>query len=151
MPRPFLRALLLGASLLVALPATADTPVTREVEGAWEDVVWDVENAITGAGLVINSVNHVGEMLARTREDVGSSTTIFTHAQVFGFCSAKVSRAVMEADPMNLAYCPYRIFLMERPESPGKIIVGHPGYPEGAMDAVNVLLDGIIEEALGMY
>ena len=145
------RPALIAAAILTAAPALADGPVTRSVEGAWEDVVWDIENAITGAGLVISSVNHVGEMLARTGEDVGSSKTVFTHAQVYGFCSAVVSREVMEADPMNLAYCPYRIFLMELPDAPGVITVGHPLYPAGDMDTVNALLDGIVDEALGMY
>ena len=146
-----LRPALLASALLLAAPAMAEAPVTRTVEGTWADVVWDIENAITGAGLVIDSVNHVGDMLERTREDVGGGKTLFTHAQVFGFCSAVVSREVMEADPMNLAYCPYRIFLMETPDAPGAITVGRPAYPEGAMDAVNALLDSIIEDAVGMY
>lgn len=145
------RSVILAASLALALPAQADTAVTRAVDGAWDDVIWDIENAITGAGLVIDSVNHVGDMLERTRGDVGGGEMIYTHAQVFGFCSASISRAVMEADPMNLQYCPYRIFVMEQPDAPGVITVGRPVYPDGAMDAVNVLLDGIIDDALGGY
>lgn len=138
-------------ALVFALPAMAEPPVTRSVEAGYDDVVWEIENAITGAGLVVDSVNHVGEMLERTRADVGGGETIFTHAQVFGFCSASVSREVMEADPMNLQFCPYRIFVMERPDAPGEITVGHPVYPDGAMDAVNQLLDGIIDAALASY
>lgn len=141
---------LLAPFLLTALPALAEPPVTREVQSSFDDVAWDIENAITGAGLVIDSVNHVGEMLERTRADIGGET-LFTHAQVYGFCSASVSRQVMEADPLNLQFCPYRIFVMERPEAPGVITVGHPTYPLGAMAAVTDLLDGIIDEALGMY
>jgi uncharacterized protein (DUF302 family) len=151
---PILAATLALALAATALPADAqtdDAPVTRAVQAEYDDVIFELENAITDAGLLIDSVNHVGEMLERTKTDVGGTQTIFTHAQVFGFCSAAVSRQVMEADPLNLQHCPYRIFVMERPEAPGTITVGHPSYPSGSMDAVNALLDGILDAALAGY
>ena len=51
--------------------------------------------------------------------DVGGET-IFTKADVFLFCSATMSRKVMEADPMNLQYCPYSIFVVETPRRAGQ-------------------------------
>lgn len=138
-------------ALLATLPAQAEPPVTREVAASFDDVVFDLEIAIAEAGLVIDSVNNLGEMLERTKADVGGTRTLFSEAQVFNFCSAVVSRQVMEADAMNLQHCPYRIFVMERPEAPGAITVGHQRYPEGAMDAVNALLDGIVDAALEGY
>ncbi len=69
--------------------------------------------AIVGRGLVIDYVSHVGEMLARTGADVGSDVELFAAADVFLFCSAVTSRNVMEADPMNIAYCPYGIFVAD--------------------------------------
>ena len=138
-------------ALLLATPAHAEGPVTTMVTGAFDDVQFDIETAITDAGLVIDAVNHVGDMLERTREDVGGEVVLFTHAQVFNFCSAVVSRQVMEADPMNLQHCPYAIFVAERPEAPGEIIVGRRAYPAGAMDVVGDLLDGIISDALSGY
>jgi uncharacterized protein (DUF302 family) len=141
-------------AVLAALPAVADSadpPVTRVVDAAYDDVMFELETAITNAGLVIDRVNHVGEMLERTKTAVGGTRTIFTEANIFTFCSAEVSRAVMEADPLNLQYCPYRIFVSERPEAPGEVTVGHPRYPAGVMDQVNVLLDGIIAEALAGF
>jgi len=146
-------AIATAAALAAATPALADghDPVTRTVAGAYDDVMFDVETAITNAGLVIDAVNHVGDMLERTKEDVGGSETLFTGAKVFNFCSAEVSRAVMEADPMNLQFCPYTIFVMEQPGSAGEVTVGRRSYPSGAMEQVSAMLDGIIAEALADY
>ena len=138
-------------ALTLAAPALAEGPVTTTVSGSFDDVQFDIETAITDAGLVIDAVNSVGEMLERTREDVGGTEVLFTHAQVFNFCSAVVSRKVMEADPMNLQHCPYAVFVAERPDAPGEIIVGRRAYPAGDMDVVAELLDGIIADALQGY
>lgn len=138
-------------ALTLAAPALAEGPVTTTVSADFDDVHFDIEGAITDAGLVIDAVNNVGAMLERTREDVGGSEVLFTNAQVFNFCSAVVSRQVMEADPMNLQHCPYAIFVAERPDAPGEIIVGRRAYPAGPMDAVVELLDGIIADALAGY
>lgn len=146
-------ALVTAAAFFAAAPALAEShgPVIQTVEGQYEDVMFDVETAITNAGLVIDAVNHVGDMLERTKADVGGTVTLFTNAKVFNFCSAEVSREVMEADPMNLQYCPYTIFVMEQPGSEGQITVGRRAYPEGAMEKVSAMLDGIIAEALTGY
>lgn len=134
-----------------AAPALAEPPVTTTVRASYDDVQFDLENAITDAGLVVSSVNHVGDMLERTKEDVGGTITLFTHAEIYSFCSAEVSRQVMEADLANVQYCPYKIFLYERPGDPGSVTVGHILYPDGAMEAVNALLDEIIASALTGY
>lgn len=147
------RFALAAAALAFALPVMAEShgPVARTVTASFDDVIFDVETSITNAGLVIDAVNHVGDMLERTKADVGSTETLFTHAQVFNFCSAEVSRAVMEADPMNLQYCPYTIFVMEQPGSEGEVTVGRRTYPSGPMDQVGEMLDAIIDDALAGY
>lgn len=122
-------------------------PVTHQIEGSFEDIAFAVENAIINAGLVIEGRSHVGEMLARTKEDVGGAKDLYTQADVFTFCSATVSRAVMEADIMNIQHCPYSIFLFETPDTPGRITVGRRGYDPSMQPAVE-MLDGIINEAL---
>ncbi|MDE3080765.1 MAG: DUF302 domain-containing protein [Paracoccaceae bacterium] len=146
-----MKALPLAAALaalsLAALAARAAPPATVTVQDSFDNVTFAVQNAITNAGLVVDTVSHTGEMLERTRKDVGGKRQLFLHADIFSFCSAVVSRAVMEADPMNIQYCPYRIFVAELPDKPGQIIVGHEVYPPGAMDRVNKLLDGIIKDA----
>ena len=142
MMRTVVAALLLGAS-----SAAATAPVLHETEAGFDDIATAVEDAIINAGLVIDTTSHVGEMLARTKADVGSSKDIYTRADVFTFCSAAVSREVMEADPLNIQYCPYSIFLYETADEPGKITVGHPSYGGSAAPAQE-LLDGILADAL---
>ncbi len=119
--------------------------VTHAYDGSFEDAVFSVENAIIGAGLVVDYVSHTGEMLARTGADVGSDVQLFDNAQIFVFCSASLSRKVMEEDPMNIAWCPYTIFVTDRG---GEVLVGYREYPEGAMQQVEALLAAIVDEAV---
>lgn len=142
--------LFVGAALSVTASADeipVNPPVVHEVEGEFDDIAFGVENAIINAGLVIETRSHAGEMLARTKDDVGGEKDIYTHAEIFTFCSAAVSREVMEIDPMNIQYCPYTIFLYETPDAPGMTTVGHPSYA-GSMAPVQELLDGIMTDAL---
>ncbi|HBR40630.1 MAG TPA: DUF302 domain-containing protein [Sulfitobacter pontiacus] len=131
---------------LCAAPLAAqDQAVTYAYDGSFDDATFAVENAIVGKGLVIDHVSHTGEMLARTASDVGSDVEIFRAADVFLFCSAVVSRKVMEADPMNIAHCPYSIFVTD---IDGAVSVGYPTYPDGPMQEVQALLDEITQSAL---
>ena len=95
-------------SALSRMPRTG--PRFTNLDGSFDDAAFGVESAIIGQGLVIDYVSHTGEMLNRTAGDVGSSTKLFEAADIFLFCSAVVSRKVMEADPMNIAHCPLRYF-----------------------------------------
>lgn len=130
---------------LAASAAHAEGVVTVPYPGSFDDAAFAVESAIVGKGLVIDYVSHVGEMLARTGADVGSDVTLFEEADVFLFCSAVTSREVMEADPMNIAHCPYGIFVADQG---GEVVVGYRGYPEGEMQKVQALLAEIVEEAV---
>lgn len=144
------RFLALSAAACVALvsafSASAQDVVTYDFDGSFEDATFAVETAIVGRGLVVDHVSHVGEMLERTRADVGSDVTIFDAADVYLFCSAVVSRSVMEVDPLNIVYCPYNVFVTDRD---GKVQIGHPSYPQGAMQEVQTLLSEIATEAGG--
>ena len=135
------------ALALVAMqaPAIAQDATTYDFDGSFEDATFSVESAIVGRGLVIDYVSHTGEMLARTADDVGSDKKLFDAADIFLFCSAVVSRKVMEADPMNIAFCPYGIFVAERE---GAVMIGYRTYPDGPMQEVQALLDDIVKEAM---
>lgn len=126
------------------------------VEAAFDDIRFDLENAIVNRGLVIDFTSHIGDMLMRTGEDVGSDTDIFSDAQAMAFCSAVLSRKAMEADPANIAYCPYSVFVYETADKPGQITVGYRRLSETGDEAsraaiadVNALLDEIAREAAG--
>lgn len=125
--------------------AQAQQATTYAFDGAFEDATFAVENAIIGKGLVIDLTSHVGDMLNRTAGDVGSDVTIFDAADIFLFCSAALSREVMEADPANIAHCPYSIFVADRE---GVVEIGYRNLPEGEMQKVQALLDEIVQEAL---
>ena len=136
--------------LVVALMGGAaanagDIATVYTYDGSFDDATFGVESAIVDKGLVIDYVSHTGEMLARTAADVGSDTKLFDGADVFLFCSAVVSRKVMESDPMNIAHCPYSIFVTDQD---GSVSVGYRNYPEGAMQEVQALLDDIVQEAI---
>ncbi|WP_238367661.1 DUF302 domain-containing protein [Mesobacterium pallidum] len=141
------KAFAVAAALTAGTAAMAE-PRTYTTTDSFDDVVFSLENAIIGRGLVIDHTNYVGDMLERTREDVGSDVVLFSNAQVVSFCSATTSREVMEADPMNLVWCPYGIFVAQLPDSADEVTVGFHDYPEGPMDAVETLLDSIVREAL---
>lgn len=139
--------LILGFALVATASASfAAEAITYEFDGTFEDATFAVESAIVGKGLVVDYISHVGEMLNRTGADVGSEVKLFDNAQIFVFCSAVVSREVMEADPANLVHCPYGIYVAERE---GAVTIGHRDYPEGPMDAVATLLKDIVADAGG--
>jgi uncharacterized protein (DUF302 family) len=129
-----------------ATSALAEDAFLYPFDGSFEDATFAVESAIVGQGLVIDHVSHVGEMLNRTGADVGSDAMIFKNADIFLFCSALISRQVMEQDPMNITFCPYGIFVVEQEDG---VIIGHKDYPEGAMQAVENLMQQIVAEAVG--
>ena len=125
--------------------AAAQEAVTVPFDGSFDDATFAVESAIVGKGLVIDYVSHVGDMLNRTGADVGSDARIFANADIFIFCSAVLSREVMEADPMNIAHCPYGIFVVERQD---EVMVGYRTYPDGEMQKVQALLAEIVADAV---
>ena len=136
---------LFGAFLALSTPAFAGEAITYAYDGSFEDATFAVESAIVDQGLVIDYVSHVGDMLNRTGADVGSDAMLFEAADIFIFCSAVVSREVMEVDPMNIVHCPYGIFVTERE---GAVTIGHRDFPEGPMDKVEALLAGIVKCAM---
>lgn len=145
---------MLAAALCLGLAgpglAAADAPsiVVYPVEGSFEDATFGVESAITDRGLVIDYVSHVGDMLNRTAADVGGDK-IFEKADIFLFCSAVLSRKVMEVDPDNIAHCPYGIFVRAAPGGEA-VEIGYRRMPAGEMEEVEALLDEIAREAAGL-
>lgn len=148
-----------AAVALLALLATAaaarELKVYRKAGGSFDDVKFDLESAITNRGLVADFTGNVGAMLERTGKDVGSTTNVYSRAQYISFCSAKLSRDMMEADAANAGFCPYIVFIYETVEKPGEIVVGYRRMPSSgnprsvkAFDAINALIDGIAKEAV---
>ena len=150
------RGLLLA--LLVAV-AGAESAAQEDVKlyavpGKYEDIKTDLTNAIVNQGLVIDFVGNINAMLTRTGADVGSTKPVYLAAEYVMFCSAKLSRAMMEADPRNMAFCPYVMFVYEAAAKPGEIVIGYRRPLGGASEAskaalveIDALLDKIAREA----
>ena len=134
-------------ALILAIPAHADGFFTVDVSAEYDDVVFSVEQAITNQGLVIDHISYIGDMLARTKGDVGSDKDLFTAAQVFSFCSASMSREVMEAKLRNIQFCPYGIYVYQSTEAGAPVTVGYREFNEPTMQPVNYLLQQIVAEA----
>lgn len=126
--------------------AAAQQAILYGFDGSFDDATFAVESAILNQGLVIDYVSHTGEMLNRTGADLGASKEIFKAADIFLFCSAVISRSVMEADPLNIAHCPYSVFVFEDANG---VKLGHRTYPDGVMQQVQELLAGIAKDAVG--
>lgn len=144
--RHLIAALILAAATPAAAQDAQGEAVITPYDGSFDDATFSLEAAIVNRGLVVDHVSHVGEMLQRTAADVGADTRIFENADVYLFCSAVLSREVMEADPMNIVHCPYNIFVAETGDG---VVVGHRSYPDGPMKKVEAMLDEIVAEAVG--
>jgi len=132
--------------------------VTYMVKAKWSDVRDQIREAITGKGIKINNVSHIGDMLIRTGKDLGYKKKVFDHAEAFEFCSATHSRFTMEADPNNIVFCPYIISVYEITGKPGDIyvtyrrpsIIGDEASKK-SLRGVESLLDSIVQDALSWF
>lgn len=158
-----IRDLALAATLGLAAAALAAEPVPSPIvsharQARFDNVRDDLRAAIEAKGLVIDYHSQLNRMLERTGKDVGSARKIFVDAQSFAFCSAALSRKMLEADPANAAECPYTITVYATVQQPDTVVVAYrrPWRPDGsaasqaALREVDALLDGLAREALGI-
>ncbi len=140
-------------SLLIALTpfaasAADDVYTTTTQEQSFADVVTAIENGIINQGLKIDYHGFIGDMLKRTAADVGANKVLYSDAEFFTFCSAVMSRNVMEAEITDIAYCPYVIFVYEAADTPNTVTIGFRQLPEGGeRKSVNMLLREIVDSA----
>jgi uncharacterized protein (DUF302 family) len=149
----------IGALALWLLIRSADglaqEPVVEvTVSGSFEDVKQQLVVAIENQGLVVNHESRVGEMLERTGKDLGATKAIYVRAELLEFCSATLSRRVMEADARLLAFCPYVIGIYTVPGEAGRVhlVYRRPqldtsGAAAQALRDVDRLLHDIVQEA----
>ena len=150
--------LLLSAWCAFALAAEPHPVVTYSKKAKFEDVRDDLKTAIEGKGLVIDYHSFVNKMLERTGKDLGSARKLYVDTQAFVFCSAALSRKMMEADAANASMCPYAITVYATAQAPDMVHVAYrrPWRPDGsaaskaALKEVEALLDGIARTSLGM-
>lgn len=140
-------------------PAAGDGAHMRmySKETKFENVRDELKSIIEGRGLKIDSHSLISDMLDRTGKDLGATAKIFAGGESFSFCSAVVSRKTMEADPNNIAFCPYTITVYATAKEPNKVVVAYripqkvgSDASKAALTEVENLLDGIAKEALNI-
>lgn len=111
---------LLAACAMLCLPLTAlaaeGYTVLFKAQGSYQDVRDNLQMAIEGKGLKITSTNHIADMLERTGKDIGETRKVYENAEQFEFCSATISRHMMEADPHAIVMCPYSVVVYTVPD-----------------------------------
>lgn len=136
-----------------ASAASADAGV-RSISGTFDDVRERVQLAIENRGLVVSYTARVGDMLARTGRDLGSSRPVYVNAEVLEFCSARYSAEAMSADPHSIVHCPYGIAVYVLVTDPTRVFVSYrrnaapAASSMPALVAVDRLLSEIVDEAL---
>jgi len=121
--------------------------VTYKLDASFEDATLNVQDAIINRGLVVDYIARVGDMLNRTAADLDAEKTVYASADAHLFCSATLSRKMMEADPNNLGHCPYGIFVYSLAGQPETSYIGYRRMPAGVMKEIEDLLEGIAREA----
>ncbi len=151
------RTIFLFLFSLMSLSVSAVEPwFHATIEEEFDIVKEYVETAITNQGLVVAHHSNVGEMLERTGKDLGETHQPYLHAEVVEFCSAELSRKMIEANPANIIFCPYSIALYVTPEKPKTV---HLAYlrlsalaadepSKTALSQVEKMLQQIIQESI---
>ena len=153
--------MLVAAVTVVWLGSILDRGVTRAdavghftTTKPFDDVLFDLENAILQRGLSQHSSGNFGKMLERTGADVGSTKAVYTRAEFVEICSAKFARMMVEADPTLMSNCPFLFYVYERHDRTGERVVGFrklaPGTTPQARSAVTeteAMLDAIARVA----
>jgi len=104
---------------LLCLPFAAQAAesytVLFKTQGAYQDVRDNLQMAIEGKGLKITNTNKIAAMLDRTGKDIGETRVVYENSEQFEFCSATISRHMMEADPHSIVMCPYSVVVYTVP------------------------------------
>ena len=123
-----------------------------ETKAEFVDVRQNLIDAIINRGYVLDFDGRIGDMLKRTRADVGGKP-LYRDAEYMVFCSAVLSRNTMEVDIHNIGYCPYNVTVYENNINPGTIYVSYRRLTSGnntdqSLVAVEKMLDEIAREAV---
>ena len=103
--------------------------------------------AIENRGLVINYISHMADMLNRTGADLGATHQIYGQAEIIEFCSASLSRKMMELDPHNIVLCPFAISIYTLPGDKNTTWLSYRQPSGAAASLVGPLLREIVAEA----
>ena len=147
------KLLLISILLIPCLAEAAEDPiVTTIVEGEFRDVVRNVRAAIIGKGINIAHTLPASDMLRRTGPAFGYPTDVYADAEIFEFCSARISHKLARRHPDNIVLCPFTISVYTLASEPGKVRLsyriptGRPGT-EPEIEEIVALIESILEDA----
>ena len=148
-PFQFLILLIIFANPLCA---SEDPIVTHNIEGSFQEISSNVRAVIIGKGINIAHVLPASQMLHRTESAFGYESGVYVDAEIYEFCSARISHMLSRAHPDNIVLCPFTISVYTVKDEPGmvrltyRIPTGRPG-PEKIVEEVVELIESIIEDA----
>jgi uncharacterized protein (DUF302 family) len=119
---------LLAGLFALATPAQAASPgvIVHALQPlAYEDARAALLDAMVDEGLAPPGINPFGEMLARTAPDLGHRADFFERAEIFSFCSARISARLVTEDRHNIALCPLTIALYTLPSKPETVFLSY--------------------------
>lgn len=143
---------------LVCLPFSAFAgegyAMVFKTQGEFQYVRDALEMAIEGKGIKINHTNKIAEMLERTGKDLGATKQVYVNGEQFEFCSAVISRRMMEADPNAMTMCPYILSVYTVPNDKNVYlayrkppVTNNPPLDKALAD-VEKLLNEIVQEVM---
>lgn len=148
-----LKYLFLILALWANMVQSSQTIITT-VNGDYLDVRDSIEDSIRGKGINIANILHASNMLNGTGEDYGIIKNTYVHAEIFEFCSVKISHEISQANPLNILLCPFKIAVYNLIDTPKviHIIYTPPDAKEAkskaAVAKIADLLASIVEEAI---
>lgn len=127
--------------------------IVRAYAGSFEDVKEQLVFAIEQSGLAVSNVSAVGQMLERTRADLGVSRAVHGSAEIVQFCSAATAHAATQIEPHLIALCPYSLAVYTLAGEAGRVYISHRALkmadvtPEVAavLRRSQALIDGILD------
>lgn len=144
-----MRRLIISFALALNISAALadDWMIKQKVDSSFEDAREAITMAIENRGLVVNYTSHIADMLNRTGADIGASRKIYEQAEIVEFCSASLSRRMMEADPHNIVLCPFAISIYTLPGEKNTTWISYRAPLGAAAKLVGPLLRDIAAEA----
>ena len=121
--------------------------VRRRVGSSFTDTRDAIVMAIENRGLVINYTARIADMLERTGADIGATKKIFDQAETVEFCSAGLSRKMMESSPHYIVLCPFTISIYTLPGDTKGTWVAYRNPQGRAARMVEALLRDVAAEA----
>lgn len=150
-------ALVIGMSCALSAAVAADGfAVVKSKKAKFDDVRENAVMAIENRGMKIDHESFIADMLARTGRDIGLTKAVYLRGDQIQFCKADLSRAMMEADPRNMVFCPFIVNIYVTPDKPDVVNVAYrkplaPGASAASKKAladVERMLADIVRESL---